>query len=392
MKKFLSLLLCAGLLLAMAGCSRSDAKAEAALELLPPDDSAYTLSEDGVETPLDGGSATIAVVVSSAGVEDDAYNAALWRGVQAFCRSFNFMPLSFTLEADDADSAEQMLRQAAASGASMVVCAGSLMETAVYAVQNNYPTVSYLLLDGEPHNSDYSSYQTAQATHCVLFREEQIGYLAGYAAVMEGYTELGYLGTLATPEAVRYGTGYLQGAEAAAEQKGVQVNVKYWYSGTDTADENITARMSGWYAEGCQLVFAAGGTLAQSCAEAAQETGGRVIAAGCDQSSLGDAVLASSVKCFSRVVQQQLYAFYTGGARWGAEDAGTTETLGIAHDGVALVTEPWGFASFALSDYAKLYQLIRTSAVKVDRYSDTDAGGPDTPNLTVDYQNNTALD
>lgn len=391
MKKFLSLLVSGCMVLGLFGCSRDEAEKTDAAAELPVDDSLYALTADQVETPIDGGSATIAVVVSSAGVEDDGYNEALWRGVQTFCRSFNFMPQSYTLEEDTADEAAATLRRAAESGASMVVCAGELMETAVYAVQNNYPSVSYLLLDGEPHNSDHSSYQTAAATHCVLFREEQMGYLAGYAAVMEGYTSIGYLGTLALPEAVRYGTGFLQGAEAAAERRGVQAAVKYWFSGTDEANEDITARMSGWYADGCELIFAAGGTLAQSCAEAAGEGGGKVIAAGHDQSAMGSMMLPTVQKCLSRVVQRQLYRFYAGGARWPQAEAGTTETLGIGSDAVGFGTEHWNFVTFSIEEYAQVYQGIYDSTIRVERYSDTAADGLEIHNLTVDYQNASSL-
>lgn len=390
MKKFLSLMLSAGLfVLSLTGCGGETA--ETLSVELPADDSAYILSAENVETPVDGRSATIAVVVSSAGVEDGGYNQALWRGVQNFCRTFNFMPQSYTLEGDNADSAEQMVREAAESGASMVVCAGDLMETAVYRVQNNYPSVSYLLLDGEPHNEDHSSYQTASAVHCVLFREEQLGYLAGYAAVMDGYTSVGYLGTQALPEAVRYGTGFLQGAEAAAEKRGVQAEVLYWYCGTDAADEQVTQRMREWYDGGCQLVFAAGGSLAQSCARAAGEYGGKVIAAGFDQSALGDMVLSSAQKCLSRTVQQQLYKFYANGAQWSAADAGTTETLGIGTDSVGLSAASWKFSSFSLDDYAEIYSDIYDATVKVERISDAQTSVPDIANLKVEYQNISSL-
>ena len=80
----------------------------------------------------------------------------------------------------------------------------------------------------------------------MLFSEEQAGYLAGYAAVSDGYTSLGFLERIRCPGFVRYGTGFLQGAQAAAEQNGVEVYLKIWYSGQYDASEDISARMSGW--------------------------------------------------------------------------------------------------------------------------------------------------
>ena len=105
--------------------------------------------------------------------------------------------------------------------AEMVVCGGRNMEVPLFTLQSNYPTVHYLMLDGEPHSDDYATYTTASNVHCILFSEEQAGYLAGYAAVEDGYTQLGFLGADMLPGIVRYGTGFLQGAQAAAEQNGV---------------------------------------------------------------------------------------------------------------------------------------------------------------------------
>lgn len=60
----------------------------------------------------------------------------------------------------------------------LVVCQGEAAGEALYRIQDNYPDVHYLLFDDEPHNADYSAYKTAELVHCVLFQEEQAGYLA----------------------------------------------------------------------------------------------------------------------------------------------------------------------------------------------------------------------
>ena len=114
------------------------------------------------------------------------------------------------------------------------------MAGALFEMQRSYPTVSYLLLEGEPHSEDYASYETTINTHCVLFAVEQAGYLAGYAAVREGYTALGFVGADSMPETVRYCTGMMQGAEAAAEREGQQVRLEVWLVGSGAADDAVT--------------------------------------------------------------------------------------------------------------------------------------------------------
>ena len=64
----------------------------------------------------------------------------------------------------------------------------------------------------------------------VTFASEQAGYLAGYAAVKEGMSSLGYLGDSKVPLAMDYGYGFLQGADKAAGELGRSVNVAYHYS------------------------------------------------------------------------------------------------------------------------------------------------------------------
>lgn len=385
-RKFLSLVLCGAVAVTLVACSTQDTDTSTSLAL--QDDASYILTQDeNAENPLDGGGAMIALAVDSSGT-DTGMNAMLWHGVQQFCTAFDFSAQLFVAEDSGTEANEEALRQAAESGAELIVCGGRDMEVPLYEMQNNYPTISYLILDGEPHSEDYANYSTASNTHCVLFNEEQAGYLAGYAAVSDGYTSLGFLGADMLPGIVRYGTGFLQGAQAAAEQNGVEVYLKIWYSGLYDASEEITARMSGWYADGTQLIFACGGTLAQSCVDAAKESGGHVIAADWNQSALGSQVIGSAVKRYSTVVQNQLYGFYSDGAGWNSEQSGQTEQVGVSSGALGLSTAQWNFMDFSQEEYEQLYSGIITGSVKVERYSDPDPSNlPQTANVACDYQN-----
>jgi len=55
--------------------------------------------------------------------------------------------------------------------------------------------------------------------YCITFKEEQAGYLAGYAIAKDGKTKLGFLGGMAVPAVIRYGYGFVQGADAAARNR-----------------------------------------------------------------------------------------------------------------------------------------------------------------------------
>lgn len=384
MKKFLALFLSLTLLLALTACKAAEATSGAQQEqrtvTAPTDDATFVYQpEDPTVTPAGG--ETIALVTGASGTESGA-DAMLWQGVQTFASAYGYTATTQTAEGDSSADVETALRTAAESGAKLVICRGDAAATALYRIQENYPDVHYLLFDDEPHNDDYSAYKTANLVHCVLFQEEQAGYLAGYAAVIDGYTSLGFVGAREIPGIVRYGTGFLQGAEAAAEQQGETVNLKFWFA--DTYDENdaVTQRMADWYNGGVSLIFVSGGTLYKSAAQAAEQTGGKVIAGDTNVTELSDSILASAVKCYNAAVQRQLYEFFTAGS-WSTQNAGQTERVGITNAEVALESDTsWRLDSFTLDDYRSLYEDLRTSVKRVDAYADMETL-PDTPNVTV---------
>ena len=213
MKKFLALFLTLVLLAGLTACKTADA-ADPAQEqntvTAPTNDATFVYQPDD-PTLIPAGGQTIALVTGPSGTENGA-DAMLWQGVQTFANTYGYTADTYAAAGNTADDAETALRAAAESGARLVVCQGEAAGEALYRIQDNYPDVHYLLFDDEPHNADYSAYKTAELVHCVLFQEEQAGYLAGYAVVTEGYTALGFIGTREVPGIVRYATGFLQGA------------------------------------------------------------------------------------------------------------------------------------------------------------------------------------
>ena len=357
--------LCGALALGLCACG-APASAPAETEAPAPaqiEDATYRLMPEAVpqedasgaskaadgdepEDALQDRGALIAFAAGSAYGLDNGPDAAVWRGVQTFAATFGYAAQSFVTQDETPEACTAVLREAAESGAELVVCRGDAMAGALFEMQRSYPTVSYLLLEGEPHSEDYASYETTINTHCVLFAVEQAGYLAGYAAVREGYTALGFVGADSMPETVRYCTGMMQGAEAAAEREGQQVRLEVWLVGSGAADDAVTARMSSWYADGVQLIVPAGGRLVESCIAAAQASGGRVLNAGWDAAALDPSVLSSTLLNYSVVTQRKLYDFFTAG-NWG-DQASRTERLDASAAAISLPLTGWPFSRFTL--------------------------------------------
>ena len=150
---------------------------------------------------------------------------------------------------------------------------------------------------------DYVDYYDPSAnTTCISFAEEQAGYLAGYAVVKDGYTKLGFLGGMAVPAVVRYGYGFIQGADDAAAEMGVDIEVNYTYGGQFFGDANITAKMDGWYSAGTEIVFACGGGIYTSAVEAALNYDGMVVGVDVDQNYIGTDGVADGTYAYNPFV------------------------------------------------------------------------------------------
>lgn len=385
MKKLIALLLCLSLLVSLAACGQGGQTAETAAFTVPLDDASYVYQAADDAVPLPGG-ASIALAADAAGIEAGP-DALLWQGVQTFAANFGYTAQSCLYgEGASLATAEDALRAAAQSGAALVVCRGEAMARALFNIQANYPNVHYLLFDDEPHSEDYTSYATEASVHCVLFREEQAGYLAGYAAVAEGYTALGFVGRDELPGIVRYCTGFLQGANAAAERQGQNVTLRVWYTG-DIGDPAVaTQRMIDWFNGGTGLILADGDALMQSALEAVNQTGAKAFATGWDQNALGERVLGSAIQCYNTAVQRQLYKFFSGNSTWSQQDAGQTERLGYTDGSVALAGSAWRFNNFTQNDYERLYEQLRNSELEVEAYADMNTL-PDTPLVNVTVEN-----
>ena len=384
MKKTVALFLSMVFLTVLAGCAPQTENQASEDFTAPLDDASFVYQAPQDATPLPGG-ATIALAASSGDLESGA-EAMLWKGVQTFASTFGYTAQSFTYGDGGNASAEDALREAAQSGATLVVCRGEEMAKALFNIQSNYPGVHYLLFDEEPHNEDYTVYTTDASVHCVLFQEEQLGYLAGYASVTEGYTPLGFVGGDEVPDVVRYCTGFLQGAEAAAEQQGEEVSLRVWYTGELEDDSLVTSRMTEWYNNGTGLVLANGNDCIQRTLDAANQTGGRVFATEQDWNGAGERVLGSAIKCYNAAVQRQLYAFFSGNATWSQQAAGQTEKVGFTDGSVALAGSNWRFSHFSQRQYERVYDELRNSDLKVEAYADMDTL-PDTPSVTLEIQN-----
>ncbi|MBE6019143.1 MAG: BMP family ABC transporter substrate-binding protein [Clostridiales bacterium] len=315
MKKFLVMLLAALMVFSFAACGGG-----------------------GGEEAADDGAMKVAMVTDYGDITDQSFNQTTYEACKAFCEE-NGIDFTYKKPASDADADRvSSIEEAIEEGYNVIVMPGYAFANAIYEVAPLYPDTKFVALDVS--EGDLTAYGDREFdgpnVYSAVYQEELAGYMAGYAAVKMGFTKLGFLGGMAVPAVQRYGHGFVQGADAAAEELGKSdVEIKYVYGGQFFGDADITAAMDTWYGSGTEVVFACGGGIYTSAAEAAAKTGGKVIGVDVDQAAIIDGAygegmtVTSAMKGLGATVNTLLGAIKDG--HWD-DYAGQIQNLGLVSE------------------------------------------------------------
>lgn len=309
-------------------------------------------------------------------VEDGGYNEAVYNGVRMYALGAGVSFSYYSADPEEPESYSERMEKAAQDGAAIIVCAGYRFAEAVGDLQSAYPNISFLLVDAVPHNAADEEVPISENVHCILFHEEQAGYLAGYMAVWEGYRNFGFIGgsfvdhDLTDPvlgyrkedtSVLRYGYGYLQGIDAAAKDLSLDdVAVNYWYADSFSADNALREKAASWYENGVQVIFACGCGLYESVLEAAEELDGLLIGVDVDQSRISERFLTSAVKNIGTAVTDALDIFYASGG-WSEAEAGQVRRYGVEEGCAAIpvVDSEWRFKEIPVTHFFEIYKQMK---------------------------------
>ena len=314
MKKFLALTLALVMSLSLVACgSKEETPAE------------------GEETPEGTADFSVAMITDYGDITDQSFNQTTYEACKAYCEANGVTFNYFKPAGDSTAERVAMVESAVDEGYNVIVMPGYAFADTIKETAETYPDVTFVALDvGE---GDLGDYTLPSNVYCAVYQEELCGYMAGYAAVKMGYTHLGFLGGMAVPAVVRYGYGFVQGADAAAAKMGTTATVEYVYGNAFAGDADITAYMDNWYQTlGVEVVFACGGGIYTSAAEAAAKVGGKVIGVDVDQAGIidggyGDGMtVTSAMKGLAPTVEHILTEIAAGNF---ANYGGKIETLGL---------------------------------------------------------------
>ena len=399
MKKYLALLLVLVMVLSLAACASTPAETPAETPTEPaaetpaaeePAAEEPAAEEPAAEEPAAEDAAySVAMITDYGDITDQSFNQTTYEACKEFCEGAG-LNFNYFKPAGDSDAERvAMIESAIDEGYNVVVMPGYAFAGAIKETADIYPEVTFIALDVGA--GDLGDYTLPSNLYCAVYQEELCGYMAGYAAVKLGYTKLGFLGGMAVPAVVRYGFGYVQGVDAAAKELGITVDLKYAYGNQFVGDADITAAMDTWYQGGTEVVFACGGGIYTSAAEAAAKVGGKVIGVDVDQAGIIDGdygegmTVTSAMKGLAPTVKHLLSEVLAGNF---ANYGGKIDTLGLVsadpeENYVQLPTASTQFedGKFTQADYEALVAAMFAGEITV---SNDITAMPAVTNVTVE--------
>ena len=314
----------------------------------------------------------IALITDVGDIDDKSFNQGAWEGVVDFAEENNKTYEYYRPTAIGTDPYLAAIELAVENGAEVIVTPGFLFETPIFFAQDDFEDTSFILLDGVPNDGNWGGangpeFRTEDNVMSILYAEEQAGFLAGYAAVMEGYTELGFMGGMAVPAVVRFGIGFAQGANVAATELSLgadAISLKYHYTGDFAATTKNRTTADTMFQQDVEVIFAAGGAVGQSVMAAAEATpSGKVIGVDINQGKDSTRVITSALKGLGASVQQALAGFFDGEFR-----GGETVIFDASNGGIGLPTdtESFRFERFTIAQYNAIFAKLANGTIDVD--------------------------
>ena len=436
MKKIIALLMVLAMVFAVVGCAKQEQKpaeetkpevteapAEPTEAPAEPTEAPAEPTEapaEPTEAPVEpAGDYKVAMVTDYGDITDESFNQATYEGCKEFCEANN---VEFTYKKPAGDSTAERVSAVEAAideGYNVIVMPGFAFAGTVVEVAPNYPEVMFIALDvslgdlleaavtaaGQaydynPDNWNLADFVDLSNVYCAVYQEELCGYMAGFAAVKLGYKHLGFLGGMAVPAVIRYGYGFVQGANAAAVELGIanEVTVEYVYGNQFFGDADITAYMDTWYqTKNVEVVFACGGGIYTSAVEAAKKVeGAKVIGVDVDQAAIitknFDAegmTVTSAMKGLAATVKATLGDVVNG--KW-AEYAGKVANLGLVSGEdptvnfvqIPMESTQWAEGKFTQEDYKALVAKMFAGEITVS----SDIGDMPATEITVNAYGN----
>ena len=259
---------------------------------------------------------TACLVTDIGGLNDKSFNHLAYVGLQqAQKRGIKGRVIQSKSPADYIPNLQACVK----SGAGITIGVGFLMTDAMDAVATSYPSNKFAIVDVDVTSMKHKP----KNVQGLLFKEQEAGYLVGYAAGLyakaTGGKAVGSVGGLKIPPVDRYIAGYQYGAKKAFPG----IKVLNDYSQDFVAQAKCKEKALNQIAQGSVVEFQVAGQCGLGVLDAARSKKVFGIGVDADQCYLGPHVMTSALK----KVDIAVYTAITG-AKNGTAKGGTNAIFG----------------------------------------------------------------
>jgi len=282
-------------------------------------------SKSGNGTTTTSSSMRAGLVTDVGGLNDRGFNHLAYLGVQQAKQQLgtDFRVFLSNSSSDYIPNLTKFAKQ----GYDLTIGVGFTEADAIDTAATKFPKSKFAIVDvdqtSEPHKPPNLL--------GLLFKEQEVGYLAGYLAALEerrrdGPDVIGSVGGQQQPPVDRFIAGYQAGAKAA--DPGIKVLNAY---SQDFEDQQKCKEIAlNQIAQGAGVVFQVAGGCGLGALEAAKQEKGWGIGVDADQSFLGPHILTSATKRVDTAVFLAIKSVRDGKFKGG------NVTYGLKDNGVAL--------------------------------------------------------
>lgn len=289
----------------------------------------------------------VGMITGTGSIDDKSFNQGVWEGITSYKADKGTIETKYLMPAGELDNdylaAITTLHD---SGHKIIVASGFYLETSVNTAAEMFADTTFILIDGITRTAASPDFVKHDNTVCIIFNEQEAGFLAGIAAALSTKTnQLGFIGGAEIPAVVHFGIGFKAGVKYANKTYGTNVELKdenYLYQGGFADREAGKNLASAMYEKGVDIIFSPAGLVGIGAIDEAKNrviNGEEVWAIGIDTDQYDIGLLDSgkSVILTSAIKRVDLATYQAIDSKLqGTFHGGQTITLSLADKAVGL--------------------------------------------------------
>ncbi|QFT91077.1 Membrane lipoprotein TmpC precursor [Bacillus sp. THAF10] len=321
-----------------------------------------------------GSDLKVGMVTDAGTIDDKSFNQGTWEGIKQAKKDFGITEKYLQPAGTTEANYMQEITNLYDADFKFIVTPGFKFETAIFQAQSQFEDAKFVLIDGSPHNGDFSPV-VGENTVSIFFAEHEAGFLAGVATALElKEGEAGFIGGMEIPPVQKFNWGFQQGVAYANENLDTNVSIKaenVIYQGTFddvNAGKQIAAAM---FDRGVKVIFAAAGGVGVGAIDEAKTrvSGGEevwMVGVDVDQYEDGKMDNGESVILTSAMKRIDVAAIDMIKAEIDGEfPGGETLTFNAENDGVGLPEENPNLSEETTKKVDEIFEMIKSGDIAV---------------------------